>query len=455
MRQLRKQLYVLIGDLFILALLLIFFTQIFAYPTYLAKIPSRDYLFLAAIPLMWAIIIFLQEGYSIAFPRQYVKGLRMLGQTAVLATLAVGFIVFILPGSPEFSRRVLLSYGVGAVALLFSWRMVFGFMVRVPVLRENVLVFGTGQLAAAAAQILSPETQISYSFEGFVAVSPDEASNVSGKVILFREIGDALRQKRIHLIVFAHEGALLAQQVRFLIAARRRGIRVVRAQDLSEELTGRFPAEWTSPAEMVFFEVQSRSFSRSVFERLTSFMVGLTGFIVSLPLWPFIIVGQQLTSPGPVFYVSTRVGRYGKPFWCIKFRSMVPNAEKETGVTWTKKDDPRITASGRWMRKTHLDELPQLLNVIFGQMNLIGPRAERPELAEELNEKIPFYEERFLVKPGITGWAQVSNVFSSASVEDSKEKLEYDLYYIKNRTLALDLLIALETVKIMLWGRGV
>ncbi|MBI3304803.1 sugar transferase [Candidatus Parcubacteria bacterium] len=455
MRQLRKQLYLLIGDLFILALILIFLTQLFAYPTYLAKIPGRDYLFLAAIPLMWAIIIFLQEGYSIAFPRQYVKGLRMLGQTAVLATLAVGFIVFILPGSPEFSRRVLLSYGVVAVALLFAWRMVFGLVVRVPVLRENVLVFGTGQLALAVAKILSPETQISYFFEGFVAASPDEVSNVSGRVILFREIGEMLRQKRIHLIALAHDGALPSQQVRFLTVARRRGIRVVRAQDLYEELTGRFPVTWTSPAEMVFFEVQSRSFSRSVFERLTSFAVGLAGFIVSLPLWPFIIVGQQLTSPGPVFYVSTRVGRYGQPFWCIKFRSMVPNAEKDTGVTWTKKDDPRITKAGRWMRRTHLDELPQLLNVIFGHMNLIGPRAERPEFAEDLNEKIPFYEERFLTKPGITGWAQVNNVFSSASLEDSKEKLEYDLYYIKNRTLVLDALIVLETVKIMLLGRGV
>ncbi|MBI2624137.1 sugar transferase [Candidatus Parcubacteria bacterium] len=455
MRLLRKQLYVLIGDLFILALLLIFLTQLFAYPTYLAKIPGRDYLFLAAIPLIWAIIIFLQEGYSVAFPRQYVKGLRMLGQTAVLATLAVGFIVFILPGSPEFSRRVLLSYGVVAVALLFSWRMVFGLMVRVPALRENVLVFGTGPLAAEVAKIILPEAQISYSFEGFVAASPDELPAVSGKVILFREIGEVLRQKRIHLIVIAADGALPAGQVRFLTVARRRGIRLVRSHDIYEELTGRFPVGWMSPEEMAFFEAQSYTLGRAVFERAVSFLVGSVALLVSLALWPFIILAQQLTSRGPVFYVSTRVGRHGKTFDCFKFRSMVPDAERHTGVTWTKKDDPRITASGRWMRKTHLDELPQLINVILGHMNLIGPRAERPELAEELNEKIPYYEERFLVKPGITGWAQVSNVFSSASVEDSKEKLEYDLYYIKNRTFALDLLIVLETVKIMLWGRGV
>lgn len=455
MRLLRKQLYVLIGDVFLLALLLIFLTQLFAYPMYLAKIPGRDYLFLAAIPLIWAVIIFLQEGYSIAFPREYLRGLRILAQTAVLATLAVGFIVFILPEAPEFSRRVLLSYGVIAVALLFAWRMAFGLAVRVPAFRENVLVFGTGRLAGAIASILSPDMQISYTLEGFVAVDSGEASHVSGNVILFRDVAETLRRKRIHLIVLAADAALPADELRFLTAARRRGIRVVRVRDLFEELTGRFPVAWMSPAEMVFFEVQSQSLVRAVFERAISFVVGVVGLVGSLPLWPVIIFVQQLTSPGPVFYASSRVGRHGKPFRCFKFRSMVPDAERQTGVTWTKKDDPRITKAGRWMRRTHIDELPQLVNVIFGQMNLIGPRAERPEFAEDLNEKIPFYEERFLVKPGITGWAQVNNVFSSASVEDSCEKLEYDLYYIKNRTFALDLLIVLETAKIMLWGRGV
>lgn len=455
MRLLRRQLYVLVGDLFLLALLLIFLTQLFAYPTYLAKIPNRDYLFLAAIPIIWAVIIFLQEGYSIAFPREYLKGLRMLAQTAVLATLAVGFFVFILPEAPEFSRRALLSYGVIAVALLFAWRMAFGFAVRVPAFRENVLVFGTGRLAGAIANILSPETQISYTFVGFVATDSGETLQVSGSVILFRDVAETLRQRRIHLIVLAADVALPAGELRFLTAARRRGIRVVRARDLYEELTGRFPVGWMSPAEMVFFEVESRSVARAVFERCVSFAVGLVGLIVSLPFWSIVIIAQQLTSRGPVFYVSLRVGRYGKPFRCFKFRSMVPDAERHTGVTWTKKDDPRIITSGRWMRKTHLDELPQLVNVILGHMNLIGPRAERPEFAQDLNEKIPFYEERFLVKPGITGWAQVNNVFGSASVEDSREKLEYDLHYIKNRTFALDLLIVLETVKIMLLGRGV
>ncbi len=456
MRQFRKQkLYLVVGDLFILAMLLIAATQVFAYGSYLARIPGRDYGFLALIPLLWAAIFFIQEGYECVFPREYLKGLRVLGQTAALVALIVGFLIFILPQTPEFSRRVLIVHSAVAIPALFAWRILFAFIARVPALRESVLVFGAGPMAQALAGLLLDEREARYALEGLVVLDGSASAGSMAPAIPFREVGEFIRVKRVQVIALAVTDSLPAAAVRFLTVARRRGIRVVRSQDFSEELTGRFPVGWVSPEEMVFFEMQSASLGRAVFERALSFTVAVLAFVASLPLWPFIIVAQQLTSPGPLFYVSMRVGRHGKPFRCLKFRSMVPDAERHTGVTWTAKNDPRVTKAGRWMRRTHIDELPQLVNVILGHMNLIGPRAERPELAQDLNEKIPFYEERFLVKPGITGWAQVNNVFTSASVEDSKEKLEYDLYYIKNRTFALDLLIVLETVKIMLLGRGV
>lgn len=456
MRQFRKQkLALFIGDFFILAILLIAATQVFAYGSYLARIPGRDYGFLALIPLLWTAIFFLQEGYELVFPREYLKGLRVLGQTAALVALIIGFLIFILPQTPEFSRRVLVVHSAVAIPALFAWRMLFVVMRRVPALREGVLMFGVGPMAQALAGLLTDEREARYALEGFVVLDASAPRVSMAPEIPFREVGEFIRGKRIQVIALAITDPLPAAAVRFLTAARRRGIRVVRSQDFFEELTGRFPVSWVSPEEMVFFEMQSASLGRAVFERMLSVTVGVVVFVASLPLWPLIVLAQQLTSSGPLFYVSMRVSRHGKPFRCLKFRSMVPDAERQTGVTWTAKNDPRITKAGRWMRRTHIDELPQLLNVIFGHMNLIGPRAERPEFAEELNEKIPFYEERFLIKPGITGWAQVNNVFTSASLADSKEKLEYDLYYIKNRTVVLDLLIVLETAKIMLWGRGV
>jgi exopolysaccharide biosynthesis polyprenyl glycosylphosphotransferase len=175
--------------------------------------------------------------------------------------------------------------------------------------------------------------------------------------------------------------------------------------------------------------------------------------LLSLPLLPFIVLAIKLSSPGRVLYRQSRVGRDGVVFRCYKFRTMRSDAEADTGPTWAKDDDPRITRVGRFLRKTRIDEIPQLLNVFRGDMSLIGPRPERPEFVAALNKQIPYYHLRHSVRPGITGWAQILYKYGS-SVEDAKEKLRYDLYYIKNTSVGLDLLIILNTIKIVLLGRG-
>ena len=178
-----------------------------------------------------------------------------------------------------------------------------------------------------------------------------------------------------------------------------------------------------------------------------AFCLGLT----SLPLFPFIAAAVKLNSPGNVFYTQKRIGKGGQMFWLLKFRSMVQDAEKD-GAKWAEKEDTRITKVGNFLRKSRLDELPQLWNVLKGEMSFIGPRPERPEFVRELEKQIPFYQTRHLIKPGLTGWAQINFPYG-ASVEDAMEKLQYDLYYIKHRSLVLDFGVVLKTIKIVL-SRG-
>jgi exopolysaccharide biosynthesis polyprenyl glycosylphosphotransferase len=192
--------------------------------------------------------------------------------------------------------------------------------------------------------------------------------------------------------------------------------------------------------------------SQQIIRRLVSITVSFVGLVLCLPMIPFIILAIRLSSPGPIFFKQTRVGLRGRPFSVIKFRTMRQDAEMN-GAVWATKNDSRVTPLGRFMRKTRLDEIPQLWNVLRGEMGFVGPRPERPEFVEWLNAEIPFYDLRHIIRPGITGWAQVRYRYG-ASLEETKQKLEYDLYYVKHLSIGLDLLIMFETIKTIILRRG-
>jgi exopolysaccharide biosynthesis polyprenyl glycosylphosphotransferase len=271
--------------------------------------------------------------------------------------------------------------------------------------------------------------------------------------------GDLLalvQRENVSEIILAQGRELSGQMFQAVMDCYEQGISIVPMPLLYEQVTGRVPVEhvgqryWTT---MLPIEGSSIFDPYPLIKRLMDIVLALVALILFGLLLPLIVLGMMLDSPGPIFYSQERVGKGGRIFKVIKLRSMIPNAERDTGPLWASKGDPRITRVGKILRKTRLDEVPQFLNVLRGEMSLIGPRPERPEFVSDLSQKIPFYRTRHVVKPGITGWAQVRYPYGS-SEEDALIKLQYDLYYIRHQSLALDLLIMLRTAGTMLSLQG-
>jgi len=231
------------------------------------------------------------------------------------------------------------------------------------------------------------------------------------------------------------------------------GINILDGSTFYEELTGKLIVEQIKPSWLIFSDGFRKSWLRRVVKRIADIASSAILLVLTGPLMAAVAILIKLDSPGPVIFSQERVGQHKRPYMVHKFRSMVADAEQHTGPVWAKDEDDRITRVGRVIRKLRIDELPQLWNVLKGEMSMVGPRPERAHFVEQLEAVIPFYRERFSVKPGITGWAQVSYGYG-ASVDDAIEKLNYDLFYIKNLSIFIDIMIMLKTVKIVLFRRG-
>jgi exopolysaccharide biosynthesis polyprenyl glycosylphosphotransferase len=232
-----------------------------------------------------------------------------------------------------------------------------------------------------------------------------------------------------------------------------RGVTVVQAAEFLESLTGKMPFEALTPSRLIFAQELAWGAARRGIKRLLDLILAVAMLALAAPALAAIALAIRLDSPGAALYRQERVGRCGRRFMLMKFRSMRPDAEGATGPVWAGERDPRVTRVGRVLRRFRLDELPQVFNVLRGEMSLIGPRPERPLFVQQLAKHLPYYELRHLIPPGITGWAQVQYPYG-ASIEDAREKLRYDLYYLRNQSLPMDIVILLHTVKIALFGRG-
>jgi sugar transferase (PEP-CTERM system associated) len=379
-----------------------------------------------------------------------IRLLQSLGVSSILLAALYYIFPFLIIGKGIF----LISLGLMGVVIVL-WRIIYNYILRTRQLDQKIMIVGSGPLAKNIASEILERMDTGFKIIGFIAESP---GRVGEKLASPSIIGDqsqifdiAAREKVDRIIVALEErrGKFPDAQ---LLECKMRGIVVEEGIEFYEHLTGRLQVESLRPSFLIFSDGFKKSELTMWVKRVSGFTLSLIGLIFLSPLILVISILIKIDSHGPVFYKQERVGKRGKIFKLLKFRSMVDNAETN-GPVWAENDDKRITRVGRWIRKWRLDEVPQMFNVIKGDMSFVGPRPERPYFVEQLRKEIPFYDQRFSVKPGVTGWAQIKYRYG-ASKEDALEKLKYDLYYIKNLSPLIDLLIIFETIKVVLFGKG-
>ena len=366
-----------------------------------------------------------------------------------------GVMAFILAGVAWVKPDFLLGNGSSTIGLiiltvaLIGWRLAFAWLIRLPILVERVYVLGTGERALRLVQGLRRNPEIGVEIASWTGKMEGAITRESVAAHLL----EVVHRQKVHRVIVAmpdRRGTIPMQE---LLDLRMHGIKVEEATSWLEKISGQIEVENLYPSWMVFGEGFRRSTVFVVIRRALSIIISLVGLILALPLIPFIILAIRLDSEGPVRYHQTRVGKNGRLFEVWKFRTMRQDAEAANGPQWAGNGDPRVTRVGKFLRSSRLDEIPQLWCVLKGDMAFVGPRPERPEFIEMLSKEIPFYGVRHMVRPGLTGWAQIKYKYGR-TVEDAREKLQYDLFYIKNASIGLDLLIMFQTVKTVLLRRG-
>jgi len=372
--------------------------------------------------------------------------------------IVLGVLAFVLAAIDSISRRWLLQgdFIPGATwsltlltVLLFGWKMAHSWIVRQPFFRERVYVLGTGERAQRLLEGLSQRVELGIEVVGWTG-------NIEGELtrdVVANHLLGVAREKGVHRVIVAMLDRRLTLPVDELLGLRLGGVKVEEATSWLEKITGRIEVDQLYPSWLIFADGFRFNAGVVLLRRLFSTFVAALGLLLSLPLLPFIWLAIKIDSPGPALYHQKRVGRVGTVFYCHKFRTMRNDAEADTGATWATDDDPRITRVGKFLRMARLDEIPQLWCVLKGDMNFVGPRPERPEFVEFLSKEIPYYGVRHVVRPGITGWAQVQYKYGN-TLADAREKLQYDLFYIKNASIGLDFWIMFQTIKIVILGRG-
>jgi sugar transferase (PEP-CTERM system associated) len=338
--------------------------------------------------------------------------------------------------------------------LLPLWRILFSTIVMKAMGSERVLFLGTSSVSQEIVQYLTEHPETGLTALGYLD-NLDTGTEVAGGKVLGRisDLETTVEQFRPDRIVVGMSERRARLPVNQLLELRLSGIHIEDALTTYESTFGRISTRELRPSQLIFSTELGPNPSRVLLQSVYSMTIAVVAAVVALPIMALVAIAVRLSSPGPALYSQRRTGKNDVPFMLYKFRSMYADAEAHSGAVWAKKDDPRITPVGKWLRKLRLDELPQLFNVLKGDMSIVGPRPERPEFVAELERRIPYYRQRHCIKPGITGWAQINHKYGD-TIEDTIVKLEYDLYYIKNLAPALDAFIIFHTAKVMLLSRG-
>ncbi|MEO8726037.1 MAG: TIGR03013 family XrtA/PEP-CTERM system glycosyltransferase [Acidobacteriaceae bacterium] len=354
---------------------------------------------------------------------------------------------------PDFNigQNVLFVGLIILTVAVLAWRSAYEWVLGQAIFREHVYVLGQGERAQRMVDAINQRGDLGMYVVGWQGRVETEQSVREELAAELLDLRTAV--PKIDRVIIAMQDRRGRMPVRELLDLRLAGIKVEDASTLLERISGKIQLDGLYPSALIFSEGFRIRTSLLLARRMVSILVATTGLILVLPIIPLLALAVRWSSPGPIFFRQERVGVRGEPFTVLKFRTMRQDAEAKTGAVWATKTDPRVTPVGIFMRKTRLDEIPQLWNVLIGDMGFVGPRPERPEFVQWLTEQIPYYNLRHIIRPGLTGWAQVRYGYG-ATLEETKQKLEYDLYYIKHMSIPLDLLIIFETVKTILLRKG-
>ena len=406
---------------------------------------------------VWILALYIANLYDTRIMRNDRVFFERLGQAMIIAAISSLVLFYLIPFFGITPKLNLFLFLIALALLMWGMRTVYNIIIAGGS-KKRLLFIGVNEETLDLARMISDNPQFGYRTAALVRVGQESLtdSDITGPWDVLDERADLvayITDKHVDVAVVSPQAYGNDDLIGMLYSARGLQMDFITLVAFAEQLTGRVPLSVIS--QQWFLENVSENAKRpyEAAKRVMDVVAALVLGAVTLALTPFIVLAIWIDSPGYPFIHQKRTGLHGRPFTLLKFRSMVPDAEQKTGAVWAYERDPRITRVGSFLRTTRLDELPQLWNILRGDISLVGPRAERPEFDLQLGTGIPFYYERYFIKPGLTGWAQINYPYG-ASPQDAMEKLQYDLYYIKHRSLALDMEIILKTISISLRRAG-
>lgn len=409
------------------------------------------------LPVLWLLLAALSDFYNLRLAsRLGSNGVALLRITGLL--LLIYLVIYFFSPPRSLPRGIVLYHAVSSFVLVGLWRAAYALLLGQAIFRRRATVVGAGWAGRTIVQAIRESLGSGYQLVGYIDDDPAKQGQIIEGVPVIGTRHDLVplaKAERISEVILAITHEIHGELFKALMDCQELGIQITLMPLFYEEITGKVPVRHIGENWPVALPLDHAStgslFSAS--KRAMDIILSAMGLAVLVILFPFVALAIYIDSPGPIFYVQERVGKGGKTFRAFKFRSMILRAEEKGKAVWAGERDARATRVGRFLRATHIDELPQFINIFRGEMSVVGPRPERPEFVAELEKQIPFYRLRHAVRPGMAGWALVKYGYGS-SVEDALIKLQYDLYYIKHQSLYLDLLILLKTIGGMLSFRG-
>ncbi|MEK7104032.1 MAG: sugar transferase [Patescibacteria group bacterium] len=424
-----RQFFMLLGDIMLAFLALVLALNIRYWGNFNSNILNQHLLPFAIIYFVWIILFYIFGLYDLKVigPKgELLKRMAQCFSVCLVISLAFFYLIPFFGITPK--TNLILNIGIFAI-LIFLWRKLF-YTLFSSVYRANIAFLGKVPLALSLSSEIKNQPQLGYKLIGFL----NEKTSLSSQI----------KKYKINVLIVSEnieKNSALAEQLYQCLPLK---ITFLSLDEAYEEILGKIPIDFVNQAWFLKNLSESAKSAYDKIKRITDFIIAIFLIILTSPVWLIASIAIKLDDKGPIFYKQERVGKNRKNFLIFKFRSMVTDAEK-MGAVWALKKDPRVTAVGAVLKKFHVDEFPQMLNVLKGDISLTGPRPERPEFVKQLEKEIPHYHLRHIIKPGFTGWAQTRFIQYARSKEESHEKFQYDLYYIKNRSFLLDLGILLKT----------